>query len=232
MTDPWNSFDPSQLPLFAAIVGIELPVDEYEIAPGLKIARAYIDMFGIPMMSFGAPAKPGAVHPGPWVAVRGTSNFESRAELQLSTELASDIPPRSIIWLIAALLRIHFHTPIRVPVLGNMSFRSMAEHHKKALGHSFEAAPNQVGLFYGQCATISEHGLNALRDTYPKLLRLSTNELFSRTLTIFDEASWMRSIEQSTSLIWTALETVFGLSAARSKARVLARSVADFLRDN
>jgi hypothetical protein len=163
--------------------------------------------------------------------VHGSSNFESRAELQLSTELAGDIPPRTIIWLIAALLRIHLHTPIRVPVLGNMSFRSMADHHKEALGHSFEASPNQVGLFYGRRATISEHGLIALRDTYPKLLRLSTNELFARTFTIFDEASWMRSVEQSTSLIWTALETVFGLSAARSKAKVLAGNIAHFLRD-
>jgi hypothetical protein len=147
LSDPWKSFDSSQLPLFAAVAGVELPVEEYAIAPGLKLARAYIDVFGIPMMSFAAPVNPGAAHPGPWVAVRGSSNFESRAELQLSTELAGDIPPHTIIWLIADLLRIHLHTPIRVPVLGNMSFRSMADHHKEALGHSFEASPNQVGLY-------------------------------------------------------------------------------------
>ena len=226
----WRSFDRDQTPLYGCLTGFELPNDSYELSLGLTLSQTYVDMFASPMMAFAPPAAPGSASPGPWVAVRGGFSFEGRVELCVTDDGRFDGFTASLTaWLVAALFRLRIEAPVRLAVLGNMPFNEIGLHGQDATAVAFEGATHHHGLFKGTRLQASADDLAFVRDLLPTAARLYHDDRFFRAFSVYDEASWSPTIELSTVLIWTAIETLFDLASAQHKTKAIAQALSDYV---
>jgi cell division protein ZapA (FtsZ GTPase activity inhibitor) len=212
------------------LTGFDLPEETYALSPGLVLCRAYIEVFDSPMMAFAPPAQPNTHHPPPWVAIRGGFAFQSRVELCVTESGVLDgFTPSSTAWLVAALFRLQVQSPVRLAVLGNMPFKEMGPRWKEATAVAFESALNHHGLFKATHLEASSNDLAFVRDLLPTAARLYHHDRFFRSFSVFDEASWSPTIELSSILIWTAIETLFDLSSAQHKTKAIAQALSEFV---
>jgi hypothetical protein len=225
-----EEWDPSTPPVYACLTGIELQSDVIDILPGLSLRRVYVDTFGATMMALAPPPTPKSHHPAPWVAVRGGFNFEGRVEVELADMRAYDgVTPSVIIWLVAAILRLHVRTPIRLAVLGNMPFHKMGAHYKTAHAIAFESASHQIGEFNAFRTEVGAEDLEWLRDMLPVAARLYHNERFFRAFSVFDQAQWTPTPELGAMLVWTSIEILFDLASERAKTRAICKALSEYV---
>jgi hypothetical protein len=101
--------DFDQLPLYGCLTGFTLPVENFEIGPGLLLRKTFVDTFGGWSMGFVAPGAPETPHPAPWAPVNGKSSsmLQARVELAITqTSLEGFSLPTATAWLVASLLRL------------------------------------------------------------------------------------------------------------------------------
>lgn len=228
--EAWGTLTP---PLYGCLTGIELPNDSFEILPGISLRRVYVDTFGATMMAFAPPPTAKSHHPGPWAAVQGGCNFESRVEVKVTNLNAFDgLSPSVVVWLVAAVLRLRVPTPIRLAVIGNMPFDRMGERPKEAHAVLFESAPHQIGAFAAAVTEASDDQLLWLRDTLPVAARLYHDERFFRAFSIYNQALWTPTPEMGAVLVWTAIEILFDLAGEREKTKAICRALSEYVAAN
>ena len=79
---PKAPFDVGSAALWGGIAGIALPVDHFEILPGLVLERTYGHVMAPFVMAFARPEGEGLPHPGPWASLRG-QGFDVLAAVKL-----------------------------------------------------------------------------------------------------------------------------------------------------
>jgi hypothetical protein len=228
--DPFSNFDPANVPLYAALSGIELDAPEFEIASGMTLRPVYVDMFGARMMAFRPPLNPKAIHPPPWAAVRGGFGHDCRVELSIHHCPDGFSGSRTAV-LVASLLRLQVETPVRIPVIANMPFHKMADQCREVAAIAFEAAPNQFGSFRNRRSILNTADLEWLRDLFPTAARLYHDERFFRSFSVYEEAQWSSTVEVATALIWTAIETLFDLSGVQHKTQAISKALSQYVGD-
>ena len=217
-----------ELPLYGCLTGLILPVENFELAPGLTLRRAYFDIFDAPMMAFAPPEKPHSHHPAPWVAVRGGFTFQSRVELAIHDLGPLDgFSPSLAAWLIAALFRLRIEAPVRIPALAKVPLKQLSNTNGTA--DAFESAPYHIGLFRGMHATLTLEDLQWAATTLPIAARFCHDDRFMRAFSIFDESVWSLRVELGTILIWTAIEILFDKSAEQSKTKAICSALSEFV---
>lgn len=223
-------WDTSTLPIYGCLTGIELPNAKVAILPGITLKRVYVDTIGTTMMAFAPPPTPKLHHPGPWAAVRGGFSFECRTEVELTNMNACDgLSPSVVVWLVAAILRLRIPTPIRLAVIGNMTFDMMGERSEEVQAVAFESAPLQIGLFTATSTEVTEDELSWLRDMLPVAARLYHDERYFRAFSIYDQAQWTPTPEMGTMLVWAAIEILFDLGGEREKTKAICRALSDYV---
>lgn len=213
--------DRDMLPLNGSLVGISLSSEELHIAPGVALRRGIFDTFSTPMMGFAEPAA-GQHTPGPWVPVDGAYiNFQSRVELSIRdlSSFEGFLPSRAA-WLIAALLRLRMHSPVRITTLANVPLATL-KGRKGVWPFSFEDAAHQNGIFKAGREELSAADLEWLTETLPVAVRFFKEDRFMRALTIFDESAWASRVEIATIFIWTAIEILFDCSGELNKTKAI-----------
>jgi hypothetical protein len=224
--------DFDQLPLYGCLTGFTLPVENFEIGPGLLFRKTFVDTFGGWSMGFVAPGAPETPHPAPWAPVNGKSSsmLQARVELAITqTSLEGFSLPTATAWLVASLLRLQISTPVRIAVLANIPFESMAENWQKVEAMAFETGTKQWGVFHAESVQAKLEDLLWLRRCLPVAARLYQDERFQRAFSIYDEALWAPRKELVTVLIWTALEILFEASGEQNKTRAISELASEWI---
>ncbi len=221
----------SNPPLFGALSGVSLSVDQSEILPGLVLRQSFTDMFSAPMLAFGPPQAPDRHHPDPWEAVRGGFSYKSRIEAGLlDNKRLNGVLPVSAMWLLAALLRLQVRAPVRMAVLSKSCFDAESAESGDMSPVAFEASPDQLGLFSNEMwSVLSEEDLDWLQTFMPVILRLHGEERFFRSFSIYEQAQWSRTIEAASVLICSAIEALFDLGKERDKTKAISRALSEYV---
>lgn len=220
--------NPDSIPLYGCVTGFSLPVDLFQIAPGITLRRGVYEIFSAPMLAF-TEAPKGSPIPGPWVAIQGGHGFRARCELALEDLAALErFTPSRAAWLIAALLRLRIAAPVRIAVIANIPL-AMLVNQPAFRALPFEASPYQIGLFAAPRVDASHDDLTWIADTLPIAARLLSEDRFMRALTVFDESVWSSRVEQGTVFIWTAMEILFGVSGQLNKTKAICSALSSYI---
>jgi Apea-like HEPN len=220
-----------QFPLYGCLTGFTLPVENFEIGPGLLLRKTFATTLSTRLVSVSVPPSP----PGSsfFSAIRdaGTTHFtsEARVELAITKSVHPNFTsPRATAWLVASLLRLQLDTPVRMTVLANTPFNSMADC-SQAVAVAFEAEQEQWGNFPVGSVQVAIEELLRIRRCLPVAARLSQEERFLRAYSIYDDALWAPRKELAAVLLWTALEILFDASGEQNKTRALSGFVSKWI---
>ncbi|TLP42475.1 hypothetical protein FDK21_19645 [Cohaesibacter sp. CAU 1516] len=212
--------------LSGCLTGIELPLDCYELNEGIEIRSSVFELFSHPMIAFSEAPK-GSPTPGPWAAVQGGFHSKCRAELIVTDSSPfNGIPLLEIAWLIAALFRLKVEAPIRLAVVADIPLGELPNN-DVFRGRMFEAHTVQIGCFRRERQLLSIADLHEVRELLPTLVQSMSDETFRRAFSIFDQSIWTGRIETATTLIWTALEILMGVSNERNKSKAIPSTIAE-----
>jgi len=224
--------DLEKIPLYGCLTGFTLPVENFQVGPGLLLKRTFVDTFGGWSMGFVAPHAPGMPHPAPWAPVNGQSSsmLKARVELAISeTVLEGFTLPTATAWLVASLLRLRMDSPVRIAVLANMPFDTMAENWRSVEAVAFETGTKQWGVFRADSVQGKIEDLLWLKRCLPVAAKLYQDERFQRAFSIYDEALWAPRKELATILVWTALEILFEASGEQNKTRAISELASEWI---
>lgn len=221
-----NILDQNTLPLYGCLTGFQLPTDEYVLARGVTLRSGIYEVFSSPVMAF-SEAPPDSHTPGPWVSVHGGFSHKSRVELSLENLSAFDgLSPSRSAWLITALMRLQIEAPIRLVAVANIPLAALPKHTKNS-AKAVETHPYQFGIFRNYNERLTIEKMEAVKEILPLAVSLMSNETFDRAFSIFDESMWSGRIETASTLIWTAIEILLGISGERNKTRAISASLSD-----
>ena len=217
-------------PLFANISGIGLPTENFLICEGLEMRRSYACVFSAPMIAVSAPPRPNTHHPPPWAAVNGGFSFESNVELDFSEQCQiTKHSPITLIWLIAAILRLQVKSPVRVTSVSPLSNAVQKDKKTRSDISLLEGSFSQIGNFEENYKTLNDDDLNWLEKFFPVLIKLLHDEKFYRSFTLFEQAQWCHTLETAFSMAWTSLETIFEIGRERQKTKALCGALSDYV---
>lgn len=110
-------FDLATAALHGGVAGLRLPIEVFEILPGLTLASSYAHVIAPFIVAFAPPPHPRSPHPGPWASLHGRG-VDINAELHLAAGCSPlGLDRLNTLWLVLALLRLRTAQPVYMPVL-------------------------------------------------------------------------------------------------------------------
>lgn len=215
---PKASFDLARDALFGGIAGLELPVDEFEIAPGLSVAKTYAHLIAPFVLAFAPPARPSAPHPGPWASLQGRG-LDILAEVRIA-EGAEPLrfDRLNTLWFVVAMLRLRLAQPLQMVLLADRPLNVISSDVQSAnllpveldLTRPITAPKRSMGE--ADLAWLARH--IAAADT------LMVDPVFNRAFRTLDQAVAVANAGAGIVVAWAAIETLLRPGAQRITDRV------------
>ena len=201
--------DPEKLELFGGLAGAVLDIDEYEICEGLALRRTYAHVMAPYVLAFRRPERTDRHHPGPWKSTRGGLWLDVEIEVALREGAhPTDFNRLNTLWWTLALLRLSTGTSLRMPVVSDTSFSSIAESSVEPTLWPVETLPRQLIATSNPPEAIGEPILSWVRQAFLPGSKLMKDEAFGRAFQTFDSAVLAHSSGSAIIMIWAALETL------------------------
>ncbi len=223
---PKARFDLQTADLFGGISGFSLPVERFELLPGLTLSRTYAHLIAPFIMAFSPPEKPHSPHPGPWAALR-----EGGLTILVEIKLDAGVAPLSFdrlntLWFVVALLRLRLALPLQMPVLIDRALREVPANVEVA--NLLPIEMNLTGLFTASPRVPTKADLEWVSDHIAAAAELMKEPAFNRAFLTLDQAVAIQSPGAGIVIAWAATETLIRPGAKRITERI-SRAVAAYL---
>lgn len=215
---PEASFDLTQDALFGGIAGLDLPVDEFEIASGLSLGRSNAHLMAPFVLAFGRPARPSAPHPGPWASLHGRG-LDVTAEVRLA-ERAEPLrfDRLNTLWFVLALLRLRLAQPLQMVLLADRPLDTVPADVDRAI-----LLPLELDLTRPITApkrAMAQADLHWLKHHLATADTLMLDPVFNRAFRTLDQAVAIANAGAGIVIAWAALEALLRPGAQRITDRV------------
>lgn len=215
---PKASFDLAHDPLFGGVAGLELPVDEFEIAAGLSIARTFAHLMAPFVLAFAPPERPKAHHPGPWASLHGRGlNITAEVRLAQGAEpLGFD--RLNTLWFAVALLRLRLAQPLHVVLLADRALNTVPSDVERA-----NLLPMELDLSRPVTAprrAVTPTDLQWIKDHISSADTLMTVPEFNRAFRTLDQAVAISNSGAGIVIAWAAIEALFRPGSQRITDRI------------
>ncbi len=213
-----DPFDIHRADLFGGITGFPLPVQHFELLPGLTLTRTYAHLIAPFIMAFSPPHKPTAPHPGPWAALS-----EGGMTILVEVKLAAGVSPLDFdrlntLWFVVALLRLRLALPLQMPVLADRALQQVAASVEAANLLPIELNLSQ--LLTAPPRSPTEADLEWVRDNIVAAAQLMKEPTFNRAFLTLDRAVAIQTPGAGIVIAWAAIETLIRPGSQRITERV------------
>lgn len=215
---PKASFDLARDPLFGGIAGLELPVDEFEIAPGLSVAKTYAHLMAPFVLAFARPDRPSAHHPGPWASLHGRG-------LDITTEVrvAEGAEPLrfdrlNTLWIVVALLRLRLAQPLQMVLLADRPLNTVPA--DVALANLLPIELDLTRPITAPKRSVDQADLDWLKLHLTTADTLMVDPVFNRAFRTLDQAVAIANAGAGIVIAWAAIEALLRPGAQRITDRV------------
>ena len=197
--------------IYAAISGVIFPIDKYSFGHGIILSKIFAHVFGLYMVAFKKPEKPGFHHPGPWKSIGGGVAFDIGHELIMPKEvkLFKEIDNLNTIWIIAALMRLKYSPFVAVPVISSVKFSEILNSKANVTFHPIE--PIQLYLFSNiEIEQPDIQVLDWIKQYFIIVGKLNeTNDKYAFALLSMDRAITETRYSMALMTLWGAIEQIF-----------------------
>lgn len=223
---PKAPFDLHTADLFGGITGFPLPVEHFELLPGLTLSRTYAHLIAPFIMAFSPPEKPRSPHPGPWAALR-----EGGLTILVEIKLDAGVSPLGFdrlntLWFVVALLRLRLALPLQMPVLADRALQEIPANVEAA--NLLPVELNLTQLLTAAPRMPTEADLEWVRENIIAASELMKEAAFNRAMQTLDEAVAIHNPGAGIVIAWAAIETLIRPGAQRITDRV-SRALAAYL---
>ena len=200
---------PENIPLFGGLAGAVLGVDEFEVCEGLVIRKTYAHVMSPYTLAFRRPERADQHHPGPWKTAGGGLSLDVEIEVALHQGVRpTGFNRRNTLWWTLALLRLFTGARLRMPVVSDTSFSSVAGSSIEPIFWPIETSPRPFLTVADPPAVIEEKHLSWVREAFRPGSELMDDQAFGRAFQTFDSVIWTHSAGSAIVMIWAALETL------------------------
>lgn len=200
---------PEKVALFGGVAGAQLGVKDFQICEGLICRQTYAHLMSPYILAFRRPESAGRHHPGPWKATNGGMWMDVDAEIVLlENARPTGFDRLNTLWWILALLRLSSGARLRMPVVSDTSFSSIAESPNDPTMWPIETLPRQLKIVSRPPQVIEKRHLLWVRDVFRNSSALMNDTEFRRAFQTFDAVIWAHSTGSAMIMIWAALETL------------------------
>jgi len=215
---PKAPFDLHTADLFGGITGFPLPVEHFELLPGLTLSRTYAHLIAPFIMAFSPPEKPRSPHPGPWAALR-----EGGLTILVEIKLDAGVSPLGFdrlntLWFVVALLRLRLALPLQMPVLADRALQEVPANVEAA--NLLPVELNLSRLLTAPPKIPTEADLEWVRENIVAASELMKEPAFNRAMLTLDEAVAIQNPGAGIVIAWAAIETLIRPGAQRITDRV------------
>ena len=178
---------PENIPLFGGLAGAVLGVDEFEVCEGLVLRKTYAHVMSPYILAFRRPTCAGRHNPGPWKTTRGGGSLDVEIEVALHQRACpTGFDRLNTLWWTLALLRLLTGARLRMPVVSDTSFSSVAGSSIEPTLWPIETLPRQFLTVPDPPEVIEEKHLSWVREALRSGAELMDNQAFGRAFQTFD----------------------------------------------
>ena len=175
-----------------------------------------------------SPAENGKPHPGPWKAASGGLGFDITVQIHLCENARpTNFDRLNTLWWLTSLIRLHYSTGIRSPIISNKCFRNASE--EDPIFWPIELDNRGIAFDgYKSDTVVPKDTLQWIRHHFLGGAKLMEDPKFNLAYRALESAQRASSLVEAVILIWSAIEALIR-PGSLNVAHKLALGIATYL---